>query len=93
MFGPDLLLRRSVCVAGQPAYPQVNRGTGLSVSDREFPALTDRSGTRRSRSRLRRRQTTSFEFVHLACLDSVAHLPSDRDHSAHIPDHGYFRRD
>ena len=45
------------------------------------------------RSRLRRRWITSFEFVHLACLDSMAHLPSRRDHSAHIPDHGYFRRD
>jgi hypothetical protein len=44
-------------------------------------------------SRLRRRRITSFEFVHLACLDSVAHLPSRRDHSAHIPDRGYFRRD
>jgi hypothetical protein len=45
------------------------------------------------RSRLRKRWITYFEFVHLACLDSMAHLPSRRDHSAHIPDHGYFRRD
>jgi hypothetical protein len=27
------------------------------------------------RSRLRRRQTTSFEFVHPACSDSIAHVP------------------
>jgi len=36
----DPLLRRSVCAAGQPACPQVSRGTQLSVSDREFPPLT-----------------------------------------------------
>jgi hypothetical protein len=41
----DPLLRRSVCAAGQPACPQVSRGIGLSGSDREFPALTGRSGT------------------------------------------------
>jgi NADP-dependent 3-hydroxy acid dehydrogenase YdfG len=23
-----------------------------------------------------------------ACLDSIAHLPGGRDHSAHVPDHG-----
>jgi tetratricopeptide (TPR) repeat protein len=27
------------------------------------------------------------------CLDSITHLCSGRDHSAHIPDHGNFRRD
>jgi hypothetical protein len=47
----------------------------------------------RPRSRLRRRQTAPFEFVHPACLDSITYLPRGRDHSAHIPDHGYFRRD
>jgi hypothetical protein len=45
------------------------------------------------RSRLWRRQTKSFEFAHLACLDSIIHPFSGRDHSAHIPDHGNFRRD
>jgi hypothetical protein len=45
----DQLLRRSVCAAGQPACPQVSRYTGLSVSDREHPALTGRSGTQRAR--------------------------------------------
>src|SRR5208282_314568 len=44
-------------------------------------------------SRLRRRQTTSFEFAHAACLDSIAYLPGGRDRSAHIPDHEHFRRD
>jgi hypothetical protein len=46
-------LRRSVCAAGQPASPQVSRATRLSVSDCEFPALTDRSGARRARACLR----------------------------------------
>jgi hypothetical protein len=46
----DPLLRRSVCAAGQPARPQVNRCTGLSGSDREYPALTGRSGTQRARA-------------------------------------------
>jgi hypothetical protein len=45
----DPLLRRSVCAAGQPACPQVSRCTGLSASDRDFPALTGRSGTQRAR--------------------------------------------
>jgi len=31
--------------SGQPACPQVSRCIGLSGSDREFPALTGRSGT------------------------------------------------
>ena len=50
------LLRRSVCAAGQPACSQVRRRIGLSGSDREFPALTGRSGTQRAR-RLRSRTT------------------------------------
>jgi len=41
-FGPDLLLRRSFCAAGQPACTQVSRCMRLSGSDREFPALTGR---------------------------------------------------
>jgi len=45
----DPLLRRSVCAAGQPAHPQVSGCMGLSVSDRDFPALTGRSGTQRAR--------------------------------------------
>jgi hypothetical protein len=45
----DPLLRRSVCAAGRPAYTQVSRCIGLSGSDREFPALTGRSGTQRAR--------------------------------------------
>jgi hypothetical protein len=47
----DPLLGRSVCAAGQPARPQVSRCTGLSVSDRDFPTLTGRSGTQRARRR------------------------------------------
>jgi hypothetical protein len=43
----DPLFRRSVCAAGQPAYPQVRRRIGRSGSDREFPSLTGRSGTQR----------------------------------------------
>ena len=39
-------------------------------------------------SRFRRRQTTSFESVHPACLDSITHLPHGQDHSAYFPDHG-----
>jgi hypothetical protein len=45
----DPLLRRSVCAAGQPAWTQVSRYIGLSVSDCEYPALTCRSGTQRAR--------------------------------------------
>ena len=52
----DPLIRRSVCAVGQPACPQVSRCIGLSGSDREFPALTGRSGTQRAR-RLRSRTT------------------------------------
>jgi len=46
----DPLLRRPVCAAGQPARPQVDRGIGLSASDREIPRMTDRSGTQRARA-------------------------------------------
>ncbi len=53
-FGPDLLLRRSVCAAGQPAYSQVRRRIRLSASDRKFPSLTGRSGTQRARRLLSR---------------------------------------
>ena len=49
----DPLLRRPVCAAGQPACSQVSRCIGLSVSDREFAALTGRSGTQRARRPLR----------------------------------------
>jgi hypothetical protein len=49
----DPLLRRSVCVAGQPACPQVSRCIRLSGSDRETPILTGRSGTQRARQSLR----------------------------------------
>ena len=45
---------------------------------------------RRTRSRLRSPAFRSSEFVYPACLDSIAHLPGYRDHSAHIPDHGNF---
>ena len=45
----DPLLRRPVCAAGQPAHPQVDRRGAVSGSDREFPALTVRSGTQRAR--------------------------------------------
>ena len=45
----DPLLRRSACAAGQPARAQVSRCLGLSGSDREYPALTGRSGTQRAR--------------------------------------------
>ena len=39
-----------MCAAGQPARSQVIRGVGLSASDREYPALTGRSGTQRARA-------------------------------------------
>ena len=55
-LGPDPLLRRSVRAAGRPACTQVRWCTGLSGSDRKFPALTSRSGTQRAR-RLRSRTT------------------------------------
>ena len=64
----------------------------LSGSGHDNPRRTTGSGTRRARLRLRRRRTKSFEFVHPACLDSITYLPSGRDYSAYIPDHGYFRR-
>jgi hypothetical protein len=40
---------RSVCAAGQPAFPHVSWYIRLSGSDREFPRLTGRSGTQRAR--------------------------------------------
>ena len=46
----DRLVRRSVCPPGQPANTQVSWCITLSGSDREFPALTGRSGTQRARS-------------------------------------------
>ena len=49
----DPLFRRPVCESGQPACPQVSRCTGLSRSDRKYPALTGRSGTQRARRPLR----------------------------------------
>ena len=55
-LGPDPLLRRLVRAAGRPACTQVRWCTGLSGSDRKFPALTSRSGTQRAR-RLRSRTT------------------------------------
>jgi hypothetical protein len=45
----DRLLGRSVCAAGRPACSQVSRCIGLSGCDREFPALTGRSGLQRAR--------------------------------------------
>jgi hypothetical protein len=42
------------------------------------------------RSRLRRPPVRSSEFVHAACLDSIAHHPGGRDHSAYIPDDEQF---
>jgi len=60
-------LRRPVCAAGQPARSQVSRRGGLCRSDREFPALTSRSGTQRARRSVydvcpveRRRRTTAI---------------------------------
>jgi hypothetical protein len=49
----DPLFRRSVRAAGQPACTQLSRCIKLSGSDREFPALTGRSGTQRARRPLR----------------------------------------
>jgi hypothetical protein len=45
----ELLFRRTIFAAGQPACPQVGRSIGLPASDREYPALTGRSGTRWAR--------------------------------------------
>ena len=45
----DPLLRRPVCAAGQPAILQVSRCIRLSGNDRDYPALTGRSGTQRAR--------------------------------------------
>ena len=45
----DPLPGRPACAAGLPARPQVSRCIGLSGSDRNFPALTGRSGTQRAR--------------------------------------------
>jgi len=47
-------LRRPVSAARQPAYSQVSCRMGVSESDHDFPALTNRSGTQRARSRPRR---------------------------------------
>jgi hypothetical protein len=77
--GSDLLLRRSVCAAGQPARPQVSRGIGLSGSDREFPALTSRSGTQRAR-RLR----VAHASWHLGAL-----VPGQAERPTHMRWHKY----
>ena len=53
----DRQLGRSVCAAGQPAYSQVRRRTGLSASDRKYPPLTGRSGTQRACLTLRNGRT------------------------------------
>jgi hypothetical protein len=45
----DRLLRRTLARLRRPVDPQVSRHTGLAGSDREFPALTGRSGTQRAR--------------------------------------------
>lgn len=64
----DPLLRRSVCAASQPACSQVSRCVGLSGSDREFPALTGRSGTQRARP---------FRLCSGSCLDTRYGRSSD----------------
>ena len=49
----------------------------ISPENREVvrPGSSQR-GSREARSGLRRRQTTPFEFVQAACLDSITHPPS-----------------
>ena len=73
-------LRRSVCAAGQPAWPQVGGCVGLSASDREFPLLTGRSGTQRARA------CCSGEHLIRRSRHIVQDHPSWSAHWADIPD-------
>jgi hypothetical protein len=57
------------------------------------PWLTRSGPGERPGSRFRSPAVRYSEFAHPACLDSIARLPSGRDHSVHIPDHEHFRRD
>ena len=56
---------------------------------RRYPSGHDRRPQQdlNLRSRLRSPAARSSEFVHPACLDSIAHLAGRRAHSAYIPDH------
>jgi hypothetical protein len=75
-------LGRPVCAAGQPACPQVSRSIGLFGSDREFAALTARSGTRRAR-RLRSRTALAPSVLVLVATVTVRGGSSDRARSGH----------
>ena len=97
---PNLLIRSSMCghpdpfrsvrdLGRVPVRCSSSYGFPKGCSPRWLPAWLPKE----ARSRLRRRQTTSFESACSACSDSITHLPRGRDHSAHIPDHGNFRRD
>jgi hypothetical protein len=74
----DRLLRRSVCAAGQLACSQVSRCIGLPGSDREFPALTGRSGTQRARA-------CFGEHLIRRCRHIVQDRPSRAVHWADVP--------
>jgi len=86
--GSDLFCVRSPPRFGSRATRQVAMPAVLSASDRDNPQSTTSSGTPRARSRLRRRQTTSFGWL------GLNHWSLDRqDHSVYFPDHRNFCRD
>jgi hypothetical protein len=72
----DLFRVRSPARLGLPVSGQVATLAVLPGSGRDNSRRTTRSGTWRVRSRLRRRAVRSSEFVHSACLHSIARLPS-----------------
>jgi hypothetical protein len=80
----DPFLIRSPHRPGSRGTRQLVVPAVLSGSGRDSPQPATSSGTLTApRSGVRSR-----EFAHPACLDSIAHLPGGRDHSAHVPDHG-----
>lgn len=70
------MLRRSVCAAGQLAPPQATRCLALAGSDRQYPALTGRSGTQRARrppSRMTVGTATPWQLGALVLVVTIEH--------------------
>jgi hypothetical protein len=101
--GPKVLPRDPGAVGGQGLMRPPRLSSGVAFRNgrlmevrrigKSFVRVAPSVTPNEARSRLRRRETAFFEFVHSTCLDSITYLPTGRDHSAHIPDHGNFRRD
>ena len=84
---PDLIELPLPCQVssgpGSPASSQVAMPAVLSGSSRDGPQSTTSSGTRRARTRLQRRHTTSFELPSLADTSASSRL-LDQNHSVYL---------